>query len=175
MTSETAQFFCELSIAEHIDIVPALPLGDLEKLCPFAEQVMMQLQLSSPMSLSIHITDDEHVRQLNLNYRSVDSATDILSFGAESLPAEIQEMPHLGDLIFSYEYTLRQALREGHEPLDEFCMLIIHGILHLVGYTHDNPESQREMWQKQTELLNLFNINIIVPDYVHSMDDIERQ
>lgn len=164
---------CELSIAEDLTLDARLPLTELEMLSGFAEQVMAQLDLQPPMSVSLHITTNAHSQELNHAYRDIDAPTDILSFEADPLPPEIAkfETPTLGDLILAYDYTLNQALQHNHAPLNEFKLLIVHGTLHLLGYTHDDAESQAEMWVEQAALLAHFGINITVPDYVHGRDD----
>lgn len=164
---------CELSIAEDLTLDARLPLAELETLAIFAEQVMTQLNLQAPLTMSLHITTDAHSQALNRDYRDVDAPTDILSFEADPLPPEIGEfeIPTLGDLILAYDYTLNQALHHNHAPLNEFKLLIVHGTLHLLGYTHDDAESQTEMWAEQAALLTHFSINITVPDYVHGRDD----
>ena len=164
---------CDLSMAEDVVIHEALPLVDVEALAPFAEKVLHQLDLAPPLTLSLHITTNAHSQAMNLAYRGVDAPTDILSFEAEPLPEELAEFetPHLGDLIMAYEYTVDQALAQDHAPVDEFRLLIVHGILHLVGYTHDDQTNQQTMWAKQAELLAHYGIHITVPDYIHGEDD----
>ena len=164
---------CELSWAEDLALHNGLPQSEIEELAVFAEQVMTQLALTPPLTVSLHITTDAHSQELNLAYRGVDAPTDILSFEADPLPPELAEFetPHLGDLIVAYDYTLKQAEQQAHAPLAEFKLLIIHGILHLLGYTHDDQDAQGEMWAKQAELLAHFGIDITVPDYVHGRDD----
>lgn len=164
---------CELSWAEDLIFTADLPETELNQLASFTEAVMAQLALSAPLTVSLHITTDAHSQELNAAYRGIDAPTDILSFEADPLPEALQEFetPHLGDLVLAYHYTLAQAHQQNHPPIDEFRLLIIHGILHLLGYTHDEPDTQQAMWTKQAELLNHFGIEITVPDYIHGMDD----
>lgn len=172
MSTQTERLICDLSIHEDVVFDEAMPEDQLQLLSRFAVVVMSLTNITPPMSLSIHITTDEYVRELNSSYRKIDAPTDILSFRAEPLPPGVEEMPHLGDLIFSYEYTMRQAGAENHQPLDEFKMLIIHGILHLIGYTHDAEDTERDMWARQSELLQHFGIDITLPHYIHGDDDV---
>jgi probable rRNA maturation factor len=172
MSTQTQILICDVSIHEDVVFEAGMPEDQLQLLSGFTVEVMAQTNITPPMSVSIHITTDDHVRELNSNYRKVYAPTDILSFQAEPLPPGVEEAPHLGDLIFSYEYTMRQALAENHAPLDEFKMLIIHGILHLIGYTHDAEDEERDMWAHQGELLKHFGINITVPHYIHGRDDV---
>lgn len=67
------------------------------------------------------------------------------------LAAELEET--LGDLIIAYPYAARQAARYGHSLAAELQLLVVHGCLHLLGYDHDTPERQAEMWRVQGEIL----------------------
>lgn len=116
--------------------------------------------------LSVVVTDDETVRELNRTYRGVDEATDVLSFaaqddateGAPVLPpeaaAEIED--YLGDILIAYPYSLRQAARLGVSPAAELRLLVVHGTLHLLGYDHDTQEAEAEMWAIQEAILERF-------------------
>lgn len=140
--------------------------------------------------LTVVITDDEQVRALNAQYRGVDAATDVLSFGADPLPegllaemaaqgesdgeANAPEGPYLGDLVVAYPYTVRQAQEAGHALDDELILLAIHGTLHLLGHDHDNPERQRAMWMAQAEALAAAGVDIEVPTFTFEDEGDER-
>ena len=172
MSTQTEKLICDLSIHEDVVLDEAMPEVQLQLLSGFAVEIMVLINIMPPMSMSIHITTDAHIRELNSSYRKIDAPTDILSFQADPLLPGVEEMPHLGDLIFSYEYTMRQARAENHQPLDEFKMLIIHGVLHLIGYTHDDEDTEREMWARQSALLEHFGVAITLPRYIHGDDDV---
>lgn len=157
---------CQLSIDEALTFDPAFPRAAVEQLADFGSAVMAALDLEPPLTVSLHVTTDAAVRQLNRDYRDQDKPTDVLSFKAEPLPPHVAavETPHLGDLIVAYPYTLAQAQAAGHAPGDEFRLLVIHGMLHLTGYHHDDATAQQTMWAKQAALLDHFGIPIDVPD-----------
>lgn len=127
--------------------------------------------------VTVVITDDEAVRALNQQFRGVDAPTDILSFPADLPPdlpddlaadLELDEddmTPYLGDLIIAYPYTRHQAAESGHDLSDELVLLVIHGTLHLLGYDHDTPENEADMWETQAELLAALNVPIVVPRF----------
>jgi probable rRNA maturation factor len=166
---------CEISLDDAVELDASFDRTAVNALGQFAEMVMNALELDEPLTLSLHITTDEKMHELNQKYRGLDAPTDILSFAADPLPAFMlgDETPHLGDLVMAYSYTLCQAKSMGHAPDDEFRLLIIHGILHLIGYTHDEDAAQKRMWAKQAELLAHFDIPIVVPAYVHgSTEDV---
>ncbi len=128
-------------------------------------------------SLTVVIEDDEAVAALNSRYRGIDSATDVLSFPSEMpmMPIEMMDedaLPYLGDLIIAYPYALAQAQREGHDAMQSFSLLVVHGTLHLLGYDHDTLENRAEMWAAQeTALMALGISTAIVPSLEGSIDD----
>lgn len=100
--------------------------------------------------LSVLITDDEGMRDLNGRYRGVPEPTDVLSFGDD--PPETTGV--LGDLVIDLPQVLRQAPKYGVSPEEELRRVIVHGILHLAGHTHETRDFAVEpMLQLQEELL----------------------
>ncbi len=100
--------------------------------------------------LSLTFVSDQEIQQLNSQYREADRPTDVLSF--PQWDDAFDEYPLLGDVVVSVEMAQRQAL-DHHLALDEeLILLVIHGILHLLGWDHDNPDDEREMQEKTGEL-----------------------
>lgn len=112
------------------------------------------------------ITDDENIRELNLEHRGIDRATDVLSFPMLELvpgekievsPLEIDEETGtvmLGDIIISSERAKAQAEEYGHSELREVSFLTVHGILHLLGYDHERSEDdEKRHFSRQEEIL----------------------
>lgn len=124
--------------------------------------------------VTVVIGDDELLRQLNREYRGIDAATDVLSFGveepADEAPSGFVSAPeataYLGDVIISYPTAARQADAAGHALLDELCLLAIHGTLHLLGHDHDTAEEERAMWAVQATLLEQLGITLSVPPQI---------
>ncbi|MBZ0300155.1 MAG: rRNA maturation RNase YbeY [Anaerolineae bacterium] len=116
--------------------------------------------------LTIVLTDDAAVADLNRQYRGVDAPTDVLSFSADTPPVmDTNELPYLGDLIIAYPYAAAQADREGHDRMHSFILLVVHGTLHLLGYDHDTTAHRTEMWAAQDAALKILGIPVmIVPD-----------
>lgn len=118
--------------------------------------------------VTIVITDDEEVRRLNLDYRGIDAATDVLSFAAQEefepdapplvLPPELaaELAGYLGDIVIAYPYAVRQAAHYGASPAAELRLLAVHGTLHLLGFDHDTPEGEAAMWAAQESVLAEF-------------------
>ncbi len=106
--------------------------------------------------LSIVIVDDAQIRQLNHQYFQRNRPTNVISFpqqGFDTHPAH----PLLGDVVISIETAQRQAQRRGGELEEEIIILLIHGILHLLGYDHEGSLVERKrMEAKEQELWALF-------------------
>jgi rRNA maturation RNase YbeY len=95
----------------------------------------------SHCELSVALCSDEYIRSLNAGYREKDSATDVLSFPAESFGP----MAVLGDVIVSVDTASAQAREVGHSLRDECRVLLVHGTLHLLGMDHEVSESEAEV------------------------------
>ncbi len=88
------------------------------------------------------ITDDARIRDLNHRYRHVDRATDVLSFpDGDEMPSGLTL---LGEIVISLETARRQAAELGHGELRELAELAMHGVLHLIGYDHENDRGQMD-------------------------------
>ena len=109
------------------------------------------LHPENPADVDIRITDDREMQDLNSTFRGVDRPTDVLSFSFLDGPSEHDaslppEMPvHLGDIAISYPYVERQAHELGHAADKELAWLTIHGMLQILGYSHDTDETARHM------------------------------
>lgn len=102
--------------------------------------------------ISLLMTDDERIRELNRQYREKDYATDVLSFPMSEDPFEEGGM--LGDIVISADTAAKQAADAGIELRRELAFLFIHGLLHLLGYDHEEgPEQEEEMFSLQEEIL----------------------
>jgi len=102
--------------------------------------------------LSIVLADDQLVQDLNRNYRRVDQPTDVLAFPQdEELPAGAPRL--LGDVIISVETAQRQADEQGHELDRELVLLVIHGVLHILGWRDDTDSRRKQMWERQEAIL----------------------
>ncbi len=123
-------------------------------------QVLKVEGVPSPYEVSLVFTDSQTVQQLNRDYRGVDEPTDVLAFymlpqkGSESSFAVPPDgVTRLGEVIISYPQAVAQAKEQGHSPERELALLIIHGILHLLGCDHEEPEEERNMRERERELL----------------------
>ncbi|MBM7623159.1 rRNA maturation RNase YbeY [Sporohalobacter salinus] len=100
--------------------------------------------------VSIALVDNEYIKELNAKYRELDEPTDVLSFPLNG------EM--LGDIIISLERAKSQANNYNHSLDREVGFLIVHGMLHLLGYDHKEEEAKKEMRKKEEEVLNKLDL-----------------
>ena len=116
--------------------------------------------------VSVTFTDDAGIRELNRNFRKIDSATDVLSFplfdceGSEE-PAvdELENM--LGDIVISLERAAAQAEEYGHSFEREVAFLTVHSMLHLLGYDHVNSEEEElDMRRRQTAIMEMLGLAV---------------
>lgn len=112
--------------------------------------------------VSILLTDDAYIHELNKQYRGVDKPTDVLSFALD----EGQAMPDpgeerlLGDVVISLQAALRQGKEYGHGLERELAYLVAHGVLHLLGYDHINEDDKAVMREKEEAAMNRLGLNI---------------
>jgi probable rRNA maturation factor len=105
------------------------------------------------IDVTIRITDDPEIAQLNQEFRGISSATDVLSFNQDFLNPETGRW-YLGDIIISLETAVNQAPKYNLTPNQECAFLAIHGTLHLLGYNHDSPEDKEIMWEIQDNIFS---------------------
>lgn len=108
--------------------------------------------------VTLVVTSDEAVAELNLNYRGVEGPTDVLSFPAQEPAPGFVSAPeisdYLGDIVIALPYTQRQAAELGRALADELRLLAVHGTLHLLGYDHGTPAEETVMWAQQDAILS---------------------
>ena len=110
------------------------------------------LHLDADM-VEVLITDNAQIQSLNREHRSKDAPTDVLSFPLDS--DEMNGMP-LGSIVISADLVKEKAAEFGHSHSDEFTLLFIHGLLHLLGYDHETDGG--EMRAKERALVKEFNL-----------------
>lgn len=105
--------------------------------------------------LSVVITDDASVRELNRRYRGEDAPTDVLSFDLTADESFVSSGGDrlLGEVVISYPTAARQAEDAGHAVDEELAHLLVHGVLHLLGHDHQSPAEARTMRAREEALL----------------------
>lgn len=107
--------------------------------------------LLTKKEIELIITDAKEMQEINKEQRNIDKATDVLSFPYEEMP-----MSPLGSIVICSEYVVQKAKEFGHTDDDEFALLFIHGVLHLLGYDHEVDNG--EMRQEEARLIQKFHL-----------------
>jgi probable rRNA maturation factor len=123
-------------------------------------QILEAQGAGAKVEVGLVIATGERVQELNWDYLGEDEPTDVLAFsareGGDALPF-IQPpdgLLHLGEVIIAYPQAVTQAAEHGHPVKKGLAILLIHGVLHLLGYDHDKPGSERRMRAREAELLS---------------------
>ena len=154
---------------QRISAQPTAPFALVAECCQLAEGI------AQPLGVHLVLTDDEDIHQINAEYRGIDRATDVLSFPSVNYPkgktakdcekrlrAEYDPETRacmLGDIIISWEHAVAQAAEYGHSVNRELCYLFAHGLFHLMGYDHMEPEEQKEMRAMEEKALQMAGIS----------------
>jgi len=150
---------------------------DVAWLQNLAEQVLVFQGVSSNAELGLVIADQERVQELNRDYLGKDRPTDVIAFSMlpEPSPQGISEadlLPfvvppdgvlHLGEVIISYPQAVIQAEERQHPIKREIAILIIHGILHLLGYEDDKPALKCQMTAREADILSYIEKETALP------------
>jgi len=110
--------------------------------------------------LSIVLTDDAQIQDLNRDYLGIDAPTDVLSFPASETDPETGAR-YIGDIIISMPYAAKSAETAGHPLESEVQLLVVHGVLHLLGHDHAKTNEKKRMWKAQAEILETLGLGNI--------------
>lgn len=130
--------------------------ADITGLRELAGRALEAEHVAADSELSVVLTDDATIRRLNHDFRATDAATDVLSFAqgeGDGVPRAKNAAPHLGDVVISVETAVRQAAEYAVTLQDELSHLLVHGILHLLGYDHERPKDARVMRAREDAIL----------------------
>ena len=136
--------------------VPDIDIANLTSLCRF---VIRRMRLHPQTEMTLRLVDPDTIRVLNEQWMGKKGPTDVLSFPMDELSpgrednSEPLESGYLGDIALCPQVAEEQAPAGGHERDDEIALLTVHGILHLLGYDHAEPEEHAEMFGIQGRLL----------------------
>jgi probable rRNA maturation factor len=119
--------------------------------------VLDRMRVHPLAELCVTAVDEATIAELNAKWMEKEGPTDVLAFPMDELrPGLVNEEPEegvLGDLVLCPSIAARQATEAGHSTTDELDLLTVHGILHLLGYDHAEPEEHAEMFGLQARLL----------------------
>lgn len=130
-----------------------VPQVDRVMLSSVIKRALADEGLEGKSEVSVVITDDEEIQRLNATYRGVNRPTDVLAFPLKQSTADFVEPPdgvlHLGDVVVSFPRAAEQAADYGHSLDRELSYLAVHGLLHLLGYDHEEGQEQAQMRAKE--------------------------
>jgi probable rRNA maturation factor len=141
-----------ITCAASTDPLPE-PLLDL---LSASVQAALTRHASADAEVSVYITDDGEVHELNRRYRGVDAPTDVLSFSMDQEPGTTAWL--LGDVVISLPRARAQAEAFGHDLSRELCYLAVHGTLHLLGYDDEEPVAAAAMAEEAEAVMNELGI-----------------
>jgi len=128
---------------------------------------LVHLGMEEPFELAVVVTDDGTLHELNLRHRGVDGPTDVLAFPDDTRGpfVDAPDMPrYLGDVIISFPRAQAQADDVGHTVEAELQLLVVHGVLHLLGYDDAEKEARVRMWAAQADVLRLLEVDVRLPE-----------
>ncbi len=133
---------------------------DESVLLRLTQENLAALHVSSDADVAIVLVDEGAMEQLHLQWMDEPGPTDVLSFPMDELRPGTEDQPTppglLGDIVLCPQVAESQAETAGHSTMDELILLTTHGLLHLLGYDHAEPEEEREMFGLQRELIAAF-------------------
>jgi len=143
---------------EPDDALPAAALAavDTDRLARVAADLLAAEAAPAGAAVTVLLATDERLRALNRDHRGLDEPTDVLSFPAEegdAFPAPPEEPRYLGDIALSLSAIERQARAAGLESALELAHVVVHGLLHLLGYDHETPDDDAAMRAREEALL----------------------
>jgi len=141
---------------------------NIESNFPFSEQLLERAACAAltheseslDCELSIVLTDDSRLQELNRDYLGIDASTDVLSFPASETDPETGAR-YIGDILISLPRAQSQADAAGHPLESEVQLLVVHGVLHLLGHDHADAEEKSRMWKAQFETLESLGLGNI--------------
>jgi probable rRNA maturation factor len=123
-------------------------------------QVTLDFVNASGSDISIVMGNDELLKKLNQKFRNVDAATDVLSFSTSEPDPDTGSI-YLGDVVISLPRAQAQATAGGHPVVDELQLLVVHGILHLLGYDHLEQVDKEKMQVAQDNVLHQLGVRLV--------------
>ncbi len=140
-------------IANEGELPQILSEEELRSICA---HVLKQEGVEREVEISLSFVDEDEMHELNREWRGIDRTTDVLSFECDSAFDESigpDDTLELGDIILAPEVIARQAPGFGNEPADECRLMLVHGMLHLLGYDHIEDDEAEVMEAREDELL----------------------
>ena len=133
---------------------------DEARVLALATHALDFMHIHPDADLAIQFADEQVMEKLHIEFMDEPGPTDVLSFPMDELRPGTPDSPTpaglLGDIVVCPSVAAAQAIVAGHEPINEILLLTTHGILHLLGFDHAEPEEEREMFGLQRQILESF-------------------
>lgn len=159
MSSDSIPSLCSIECAIHLD---EWPLPDLKVFDEIAKKILSMIEWDRHCTISLVFSTDAYIQELNRNYRHKDKPTNVLSFpGYDDTLLHIlppSEPIPLGDIIFALETIKSESHTQNKSFKNHLTHLFVHGLLHLLGYDHEEDKEATEMEQFEVDVLSLFSI-----------------
>ncbi len=128
-------------------------IADAEACVRRAAEAAMRNEDAPPSEISVVLSDDEHIRELNKHHRGMDKPTNVLSFPAARIKTPSGLPRFLGDVVLALETVEREAADETKPIENHLSHLVVHGVLHLLGYDHEDDEEAETMETRERQIL----------------------
>lgn len=146
-----------MTVHVDVDVIDQFSdIVDVSLLHRAVEMILRSEGRTNAIEVSLLIADDQTLQTLNRRYRGIDAPTDVLSFGNDGVTnfPTPPGLPHiLGDIAISYEHVLAAATQSGASATHELFCLVVHGMLHLLGYDHENDADAGIMEEREAQLI----------------------
>jgi probable rRNA maturation factor len=135
-------------------------LSDIDRICRSATIAALSVAgwRDEGCEISLLLTDDARIRDLNRDWRGKDAPTNVLAFPCSDGADDNGSPCLLGDVVLAYQTVASEAVRDGNSLSDHLCHLVIHGVLHLLGEDHETDAEARRMEQMEVKALGLLGI-----------------
>ncbi len=159
-----------MSRGHHIEVQVEEEVGPVDTVAieQAALLTLLRHELGEPCELAVVVSDDDALSDLNLRFRGIRGPTDVLSFADDTRgpfsSGATGFLRYLGDIVISLDRAKAQAAEAGGSLTDELQVLTVHGVLHLLGYDHEEAHDKETMWAQQTEILRLLHVDIPLPE-----------
>lgn len=144
--------FAEPSLEKEFNVEPEI-IDNPSLLQHTAEETLRHTNTALSSEISIVIAGDNKLQELNRQFLGIDAPTDVIAFPSDEKDPDSGNI-YLGDIIISYARALSQAENGGHSVGVELQLLVVHGVLHLLGYNHIEEKEKKRMWSLQAEILS---------------------
>ena len=148
-----------MTVSIEVEDESWLALAGLDALAQKAvEAALAGASVKEPGEVALLFTDDSAIAEINAEWRGKDKPTNVLSFPAPDMPVPEGEARHLGDIVLAHGVITREAAEQGKTLHDHTAHLIVHGVLHLLGYDHETDAEAEEMERLEAAILSRLGI-----------------